>query len=98
CKFVEVLKKLYPILVKEEMANKLDAEFLVNMNIKTTISAPAESSSLKPNEARLSGDFSSVSEAEMEEAIRNYLQIVREDTGVKSSKKKRRRASVKKSA
>ncbi|MCI69183.1 hypothetical protein A2U01_0090444, partial [Trifolium medium] len=68
------------------------------MNIKTTISAPTESSSMKPVEVPLSGDFLSVSKADVEEVVRNYLQIVKEDIGVKSSKKKRKRASVKKSA
>ncbi|MCI70685.1 hypothetical protein A2U01_0091948, partial [Trifolium medium] len=79
-------------------ANKLDAEFMVNMNIKITISVPAESSSMKHVEVPLNGEFPSISEEDVEEAVRNYLQIVKEDTGVKSSKKKRKRASVKKSA
>ncbi|MCI27583.1 hypothetical protein A2U01_0048782, partial [Trifolium medium] len=67
------------------------------MGIKTSIKASAESSSLKPVESSFSGDFPSVSEADVEEGVRNYLQIVKEDTGVKFSKKKRKRVSVKKS-
>ncbi|MCI58072.1 hypothetical protein A2U01_0079325, partial [Trifolium medium] len=50
---MEVLKRLYPNLVKEERASKLDAEFMVNMNIKITISVPTESSSMKPVEVPL---------------------------------------------
>ncbi|MCI05834.1 hypothetical protein A2U01_0026887, partial [Trifolium medium] len=65
CKFVRVLKKLYPNLVKEERANKLDAYI--------------------------------VSEADVEEAIRNYLHIVKEDTRVESPRKKRKRVVIRKS-
>ncbi|MCH98685.1 hypothetical protein A2U01_0019691, partial [Trifolium medium] len=68
------------------------------MNIKTTISIPDKSSSMKHVEVPLSGEFPSISEADVEEAVMNYLQIVEEDTGVKSSKKKRKRTYVKRSA
>ncbi|MCI10155.1 hypothetical protein A2U01_0031247, partial [Trifolium medium] len=78
-KLLKVLKKFYPDLSKEERANCLDAAFLSRMKIVENVVKP-----LKPNvnDYLYSDGYPTISEADSEEVIMNFLADIKKDIGV----------------
>ncbi|MCI16971.1 hypothetical protein A2U01_0038117, partial [Trifolium medium] len=81
-KLVQIFRKVYPELLEEERAKKVDAGFLTKKHLKKQVVKPKNPLQTKYEEHFFYDGFPVISEADDEEVIQNFLEDFTKSTGI----------------